>query len=68
MNKKIENLGITLTREQSKKVVGGDDTDNLVFDPNSDNGYKCCWDSTPSSCSVCAAYGSCVTGAHIVKC
>jgi hypothetical protein len=66
MKNKFQNLGINLSREQAKSIKGGEDA---LDSPGGeyDNGWKCCWINT-NNCSVCAAYGSCVSGAKIREC
>ncbi|TAG29199.1 MAG: hypothetical protein EAZ35_11460 [Sphingobacteriia bacterium] len=68
MKAKMKNLGLFLSRDAQKKLIGGDGVQVPTDDiGGTDNGWKCCWTGT-NNCSVCAAYGSCVSGASQVKC
>jgi hypothetical protein len=64
MQKKMENLGLLLSRGAQKKIVGA------LKNFESGGGYKCCWDHDRANCSICvpAAYPSCSHGAHAVEC
>lgn len=64
LNLKPGGIGEMLTREQMKKVVGGDYGGGV-------NGYACCWTGT-SNCSYCdstaTSSSTCVSGATLTAC
>ena len=53
-----------LSREQMKKVLGGD--------YGSGGGEKCCWNNDPSNCSTCTqganSSWTCSAGSTLTKC
>jgi len=68
MKQKFENLGLILSRDAQKNLVGG--SMNKSLDSFGCEAYMCCWDNDSTNCShcVCDALPICVNGAHPVKC
>jgi len=67
MKQKFENLGLILSRDAQKNLIGGSMNESFGSEGG---GYMCCWDSNPNNCSECVPAGQpvCVKGASAKQC
>jgi len=63
LNLKLDSIKEMLTKEQMKKVLGGDYG-------GYGSKYKCCWSGTSncSECVTCTSSCTCVSGATLTSC
>lgn len=72
--KKFEHLGRMLSKNEQKKIKGGNPPADGPSSPSGGYGptqYKCCWNDYPDNCSICVnctAECTCVSGASLKVC